>query len=81
MVIYTTTKKGTDSEVVALKKYKWQTERLTNEPPSIVSCNENILNDPLGKGKAETTGEDNLKTVELVFAAYESAKNNCVITF
>jgi len=81
MVICTTTKKGTCPEVVALKKYKWQTERLTNEPPSIVACNENILNDLLGKGKAETTGDDNIKTVELVFAGYESAKSNRVITF
>ena len=81
MLIYTTTKKGTNSEVVALKKYKWQTERLTNEPPSIVACNENILNDLLGKGKAETTGDDNIKTVELVFASYESATSNRVITF
>lgn len=28
---------------------------------------------------AETTGEDNLKTVQLVFSAYESAKTNSVI--
>jgi predicted dehydrogenase len=26
-----------------------------------------------GNGRAETTGEDNLKTVRLVFAAYDSA--------
>ena len=79
MVIHTTTKDGTSTEVVQLKKYEWQTERLTNEPPSIVACNENILNDLLGKGKAETTGDDNIKTVKLVFASYESAKNNKVI--
>lgn len=81
MVIYTTTKMGTDHEIVPLKKYKWQTDRLTNEPPSIVACNGNILNDLLGKAKAETTGDDNIKTVELVFASYESAKNNKVIIF
>jgi len=80
MVVHTTTRKGTATEVVPLKKYKWQTDRLTNEPPAIVACNENILNDLLGKGKAETTGKDNMKTVELVFKCYESAKRNTVIT-
>lgn len=80
MVVHTTTRKGTVTEVVPLKKYKWQTDRLTNEPPAIVACNENILNDLLGKGKAETTGKDNMKTVELVFTCYESAKRNTVIT-
>lgn len=80
MVVHTTTRKGTATEVVPLKKYKWQTDRLTNEPPAIVACNENILNDLLGKGKAETTGKDNMKTVELVFKCYESAIRNMVIT-
>jgi predicted dehydrogenase len=32
-----------------------------------------------GAGAAETTGEDNLKTVRLVFAAYESASTGKVI--
>jgi len=81
LVIHTTTRAGTDTEVVPLKKYKWQTDRLTNEPPSIVACNDNILNDLLGRGQAETTGDDNFKTVELVFAAYDSARNNKVMVF
>jgi len=72
---------GSATETVPLKKYWWQTDRLTNEPPSIVACNEDILNDLMGRGKAETTGDDNIKTVELVFAGYESAKNNKVINF
>jgi predicted dehydrogenase len=29
----------------------------------------------------ETTGEDNLKTMRLVYAAYDSAERNQVITF
>lgn len=81
LLIKTTTQAGTTSETVFYQKYWWQTERLTNEPPSIVSCNENILNDLLGKAKAETTGDDNLKTVELVFAAYDSALRNEVVKF
>jgi D-apiose dehydrogenase len=81
LVIKITTSEGTETENVALEKYWWQSERLTNEPPSIVDCNRNIMNDMLGKGKAETTGDDNLKTVEMVFSGYESASKNEVIYF
>jgi predicted dehydrogenase len=81
LILIITNKEGTVTENVPLDKYWWQTERLTNEPPSIVSCNRDILNDMLGKGKAETTGDDNFKTVAMVFAGYESAKRNQVIHF
>ncbi|MFN8255557.1 MAG: Gfo/Idh/MocA family oxidoreductase [Bacteroidales bacterium] len=69
----------TTYEKIAMQKYKWQTERLEPEPPSIVACNNDILQDMLGKSKAETTGDDNFETVKLVWAAYESAKTNSVI--
>lgn len=82
LVIKTTVKnQGTQTEVVPLNKYWWQTERLTNEPPSIVACNNDILQDMLGNSKAETTGDDNLRTVELVFGGYESARTGQVIRF
>jgi hypothetical protein len=32
-----------------------------------------------GEGPAETTGEDNVKTLKLVFAAYKSARNGKVV--
>nr|MCU0451107.1 gfo/Idh/MocA family oxidoreductase [Bernardetiaceae bacterium] len=70
LLLKTTTASGTVAETVPCQKYGWQTERLTNEPPSIVSCNRDILQDLLGTGQAETTGADNLQTVRLVFAAY-----------
>ncbi len=72
---------GTDTrkEVVNMKKYPWQTDRLVPEPPSIVDCNRDILQDMLGMGRAETTGADNFETVRLVWAAYESAGQNRVI--
>jgi len=76
-----TTKEGTVNEIVPLKKYVWQTERLTNEPPSIVDCNKNILDDIRGIKTAETTGDDNLKTVTMVYKSYQSARNNEVINF
>lgn len=81
LVIKITTSEKTVTETVSLSKYWWQTERLTNEPPSIVACNKSILDDMLGRGSAETTGDDNLRTVELVFSGYESAKSNKVIYF
>jgi predicted dehydrogenase len=69
----------TRKETVPMKKYSWQTDRLVPEPPSIVDCNNDILQDMLGRGKAETTGKDNFETVRLVWAAYESARLNKVI--
>ena len=71
--------KETRKEVVDMKTYPWQTDRLVPEPPSIVDCNRDILRDMQGEGKAETTGEDNFETVRLVWAAYESARLNRVI--
>jgi D-apiose dehydrogenase len=34
-----------------------------------------------GEIPGETTGEDNLKTIKLVFAAYDSAKSGQVVHF
>jgi len=78
-IISVTTSEGTSKEKVEMKKYPWQTERLEPEPPSIVACNNNILQDILGNAKAETTGDDNFETVRLVWAAYESAEKGVVI--
>ena len=33
-----------------------------------------------GNGQAETTGQDNLKSLELVFGAYESARTGSKVT-
>jgi len=81
LIIKTTTREGTKSETITFPKYSWDHPRLSVEPPSIVACNNDILQDILGRGKAETTGDDNFKTVMLVFSAYESAKTNQVINF
>ncbi|MBW6500281.1 MAG: gfo/Idh/MocA family oxidoreductase, partial [Bacteroidales bacterium] len=64
----------TTYEKMTMQKYNWQTDRLEPEPPSIVACNNDILQDLLGNSKAETSAEDNFETVRLVWAAYESAK-------
>ncbi|MEJ7589873.1 MAG: Gfo/Idh/MocA family oxidoreductase, partial [Ferruginibacter sp.] len=59
--------------------YNWASPDYAVVHSSIVDCNRNILNDLLGKGKADTTGEDNYKTMQLVYAAYESARSNKVV--
>ncbi|HET6559829.1 MAG TPA: Gfo/Idh/MocA family oxidoreductase [Prolixibacteraceae bacterium] len=74
-----TTPQGTTKEVVPMRAFPWQTDRLKPEPPSIVDINQNILNDMLGIGKAENAADDNFKTVQLVWAAYESANTRKVI--
>ncbi len=77
--ISTTIGTETTKEVVEMRGYPWQTDRLKPEPPSIVGINKNILDDMLGKGKAENTVADNFETVKLVWAAYESANSGKVI--
>ncbi|HLL41895.1 MAG TPA: Gfo/Idh/MocA family oxidoreductase, partial [Segetibacter sp.] len=75
-----TTKQGTAAQKVEPVIYPWCDPAYAVVHSSIVDCNRNIL-DGLRDGKAETTGEDNLKTVQLVWAAYESAATNKVINF
>ncbi|MDH7601720.1 MAG: Gfo/Idh/MocA family oxidoreductase [Armatimonadota bacterium] len=54
--------------------YDWATPTHQVVHASIVDCNANLLNAIREGTPAETTGEDNLRTLELVFAAYESAR-------
>ena len=46
---------------------------------SIVPCNSHLLRALRGDAKAESTAEDNLKTMRLAFAAYESARSGNVV--
>lgn len=68
-----TTKEGTHARRVPPPRYAWADPAYDVVHASIVPCNANLLSALQGKGRAETTGEDNLKTVRLVFAAYDSA--------
>ncbi|MEP7142228.1 MAG: Gfo/Idh/MocA family oxidoreductase [Ferruginibacter sp.] len=74
-----TTRQGTTSSVIKPVLYKWLDPAYSVVHSSIVDCNRNLLQAIQGKGKAETTGEDNYKTVKLVWTAYESARENKVI--
>jgi predicted dehydrogenase len=62
-------------------RYAWADPAYDVVHASIVPCNADLLKALKGEGPAETTGEDNLKTVRLVFAAYESAADKKVIVF
>ena len=42
---------------------------------SIVACNAHMLQALAGQEIAETTGEDNVKTLRLTYSAYESARS------
>lgn len=67
-----TTTKGTTSSVIQPKLFEWLDPDYAVVHSSIVDCNQDILQGLQG-GRAETTGDDNLKTVQLVWAAYQSA--------
>jgi predicted dehydrogenase len=71
--IRTTTKKGTESEIVKFPSYSWADPDYIVNHESGIHINRNIHDDMLGKGKAENTGADNLETVRLIWACYESA--------
>ena len=72
--------KQTTSAIVQPKMYSWVDPDYAVVHSSIVDCNRDILNGLKG-GHSETTGEDNFKTVQLVWAAYESAASKKIIFF
>jgi predicted dehydrogenase len=78
-VLKTTTRDGTTQTTGNPVMYPWVDPAYAVVHSSIVDCNHNILLDLQNQGKAETTGSDNLQTVRLVYAAYESAKSNQVV--
>jgi predicted dehydrogenase len=76
-----TTGSGTRARRYPPPRYEWANPAYDVVQASIVPCNGNILGALRGKGRAETTGEDNLKTVRLVFASYDSAQRRETIHF
>lgn len=77
----TTTANGTHARRVPPPRFAWADPAYDVVHASIAACNANLLRALKGDGQAETTGEDNLKTVRLVFGSYESAAKNEVLTF
>jgi predicted dehydrogenase len=61
-------------------RYVWADPRYEVAHASIVPCCADLLAGLRGTGGGETTGEDNLKTLRLVFAAYDSARSGRAVT-
>lgn len=79
--IRTTTEEGTFAKRVPPSRYPWADPDYDVVHSSIVPCNADILQALQGKGEAETTGEDNLETMRLVYKSYESAERDEVLRF
>ena len=77
--IRTTTSEVTVSEKVTFPSYPWADPDYIVNHESGIHINRNILEDMLGKGKAENTGEDNLETVRLIWACYDSARTGMIV--
>ena len=77
--IRTTTAAGTFARRCPPPRYGWADPLYDVVHASIVPCHTNLLAALQGRGPAETTAEDNLKTLALVFAGYESARAGQVV--
>jgi D-apiose dehydrogenase len=78
-VLKITTLEGTTVREIKPKMYPWVDPAYAVVHSSIVDCNRNLLQALQGEGKAETTGEDNFETIRLIYACYESARENRVV--
>jgi D-apiose dehydrogenase len=77
--IRVTTASGTCAKRYPPPRYPWADPAYDLVQASIVPCNANLFAALQGAGEAETTAADNLQTVQLIFAAYESASTGEVI--
>ena len=71
--IRVTTEDGTHSKRYPPPMYDWADPEYAIVHSSIVDCQRNLLAALRGEAEAETTGEDNLKTMRLVYRSYDSA--------
>lgn len=70
-----TTAEGMREMVCPPRRYDWADRQYDLVHASIVPCHEDLLHGLRGNRQPETTGEDNLKTMRLVYTAYESANS------
>ena len=77
--IRVTTEQGTHSRRYPPPSYSWVDPNYALPQTSIVECHRNLLEALRGDAVAETTAEDNLRTLKLVFASYESARSGQVV--
>lgn len=76
-----TTEDGTLAKRYPPPHYDWADSAYDVVHSSIVPCQKNLAQALAGEQKAETSGEDNLKTVRLVFGAYDSNRKRQTIHF
>jgi D-apiose dehydrogenase len=69
-----TTKDGTTTQHCPPPHYRWANPAYDLVHASIVDCTRNLLGGLRGQAVPETTGEDNLRTLGLVFSCYRSAE-------
>ena len=69
-----TTERGTETRRCPPPDYAWADPRYALVHSSIVSCHADLLRALQTGSKPETSAEDNLKTLRLVQAAYDSAR-------
>ena len=74
-----TTKDGTTSRQVAPPHFAWADPAYAIVHASMVPLLKNLFDHLLGAGTAETTADDNLRTLRHVFASYDSARENRVL--
>ncbi len=74
-----TTKRGTETLRAAPARYEWSDHAYEVVHASIVDCHRDLLAGLRGQHEPETSAADNLKTMRLVFSAYDSAQTNRVI--
>ena len=74
-----TTRDGTVGRRVPPPHYPWADPRYALVHSSIVACHLDLLRALQTGDRAETDAEDNLRTMELVFAAYQSAGEQRVV--
>ncbi len=72
--IRVTADNGTRAQRCPPPFYTWADPRYALVQSAGVACNSNLYSSLINEAPAETTGEDNLKTLQLVFGAYDSAR-------
>ena len=77
--LHCTTREGTTARDVAPPVWSWVDPRYAVAQAALVPCIADLLGHIRGSRLAETTAADNLRTLTLVEAAYDSAASGQVI--
>ena len=78
--IRVTTREGTHAQRCPPPFFAWADPRYAVVHTSMVACHANLLNALINKFAPETSAADNLKTLRLVHASYESAAAGRAVT-